>query len=95
MPNIVRMIRHVTHMAVRRHDYRYKYLEERDHSQYLGINVRKILILNKYIVRVWDKFIWLIRHIPRMFPLGGGQKMTPRQYIICLIFKNYVIKVMS
>jgi hypothetical protein len=46
--------------------------KEINHSQHPGVQVRIILLLNKYIGRVWAEFIWLIRCIPTIFPLGGG-----------------------
>jgi hypothetical protein len=93
MPDKVRMMGHVTHMANRRNEYGYKYLDERDHSPDPGIKVRIIFLLNKYIGRVWAEFIWLIRCIPRIFFFAGGVGDPMATYN--LIFKDYVIKIMS
>jgi len=43
--------------------------KEINHSQDPGVKVRIILLLNKYVKRVWAEFIWLIRYIPTIFPL--------------------------
>jgi hypothetical protein len=72
MPDNVRMMGHVTHMADRRNEYGYKYLEERVHSLDPGVKVRIVFFLNKYTGRMWAEFIWLIRCIPTIFFVGKG-----------------------
>jgi hypothetical protein len=85
MPDTVRMIKskwmtkmaHVTRVAERINEYRYKYLEERKQSQDLSIDVGTVFVLKKYNGRVLAGLIWLSRYIPERF-LG---RHTLRHYI--------------